>query len=671
MKVDFFRVSVFASLILGSLLSAFGLTAAITAAWLWLWLAAGAWQALDKHVWPKGGLPGVMLVFFLWVTASVWWSLSPYTSWYTSLVLGALPMSFLAWQLTPNRERVWSFLRKSFVAGVWLVSLWGLYQVLLVGAPRATGPVADPNVYACLLNLAWFPLLGALYERTAEEQARKPVVRCVIWVSLLVVCSAFFAASSRGATLAWLLVMPLALWAFRYQPHFRKKTLLVSGLVLFGYLVIAAIQGQVADRAGIDYLRQDASVGTRFVMWKTTAEMTLHQPWLGTGLGSWGEIYPAFRSAADYNTAGYFVHNDYLQIAQEGGLATIAIFAALCVLVMRFTFQAVFTREMKAVTPESVGLMLGVAAAFMHATVNFIFYLVFLNIIIGLYLGRAWQTAFQLQCTRIAFCTSVGLPVRRLFVVFVAIIPLAQIGLHETAEAFLNGNNHLSRSLRVRLADFSPYGIARTIAAIRPQEYIAQRYLLETAVEMLGDIDPRDVLLRKGILEDALGRYEVLRQNAKDYADLSADEARLLLTYRTLLPGDSAILKARSVLNKALDTNPRHVASLIALAESYRLEGEPGNSQRILAAGISKMIFVRDRLILQAELLKYYVTQEDLLLASQKRLRDLKFACKVYECGENQVKEKEERARLSVIARSVPSFSDPVVANALESLQMP
>lgn len=658
---------VFALLVVLSALSAFASTGAVTAGILLAWFGAGAWLAAGNTSWPKAALPNFMLAFLAWVVASVWWSQAPYTSWYTALILAALPLSFLAWYLTPDPDEVWRYLKMAFVPAVWVMSVWGVYQVVFLGLPRALGPVADPNVFACLLNLAWFPLLAAFFRPDFTAPGRSRLAHHFIGLTLMVVALAFFAAGSRGAMFAWLILMSIAFWAFRGLPNFRVNFAISLLIAFTSYLIIAAMsQVQLADRVGADYLARDASVSLRFVIWRTTAEMYLAHPWLGTGLGTWGDIYPAYRQGVDNSTAGYYTHNDYLQIAQEGGVIGIALFLLVLLALAGLLRRAIESGKAQSGRTENVGLMLAVGAVVLHASVNFVFYLIYINIFIGLYTARAWQSEMRVSNTFVM--PRLSPLVQRMLILFVVAIPIGQIILHETGQALLNGQSRTLSLLRKQYPELTPYEIARVIAAIRPNEYIARRYILESAVQSLDEVDPRDVPLRRTILSETLEQFEALRLQSPNSADLGAKEAQLLLKYGVLMPRGAAVRKARDIAQAALKDDPRHVDATMALADTYFAEGSKTIGFAILSDGVSRMIFLRDRLILQAEVLKHLGGSLQELEEIQTGLRTIRFACKIGDCTENTLIQESFVSRLQKLAVAVVPLDDPLAEVALTSL---
>ena len=131
--------------------------------WAGWGLRSGA--RLMTQAWPRSRGMGVMALYALLLYLSPWWSSSYYLSWETGLILAALPIAYLAWQFTPDQDRVWQALRRLFLPFCWVIASWGIASVLIEGRPRALGPVTDPNVFAGFINLLWFPLLAECFGR--------------------------------------------------------------------------------------------------------------------------------------------------------------------------------------------------------------------------------------------------------------------------------------------------------------------------------------------------------------------------------------------------------------------------------------------------------------------------------------------------------------------------
>lgn len=350
-------------------------------------------------------------------------------------------------------------------------------------------------------------------------------------------------------------------------------------------------------------------------------------------------------------------------------MITFVLFMLIFFLLAVQCIRAVSSTKRQPFHVENVGLMLGVMSAYLHASVNFIFYLVYLNTIVGIYVARVWRSDMVPQGGGGFELSNVINPVlQRFAIIFVLAIPMTQIVLHEASEIFLNGHSRTLALLRKPFPQLTPYEIARFINAIRPHEYIAQRYIVDSAAQALGEVGPQDTLLKKEIFSETLEKFEGLRRNSVNSAEIGAAEANLILANRDLMPDNSAIHQARFVAKAALEADPRQVDSIIALAETYFLEGERAGGYAVLSDGVSRMIFLRDRLILQAELLKHQVSSKEVLSEIQGKLRDIRFACRIGDCLENRTIEKAQQARLTKIAQSIMPISDVLIQGALNSL---
>ena len=104
----------------------------------------------------------------------------------------------------------------------------------------------------------------------------------------------------------------------------------------------------------------------------------------------------------DTGTFGYYAHNDYLQLAQEGGVLRVCDLCAgggLC------RVAGLESPQARAGQPEramEAGLMLAVGTVYLQAVVNFMFYLVYVGVWTGLYLGRVAQATGTVRIGRAA-----------------------------------------------------------------------------------------------------------------------------------------------------------------------------------------------------------------------------------------------------------------------------
>ena len=127
-------------------------------------------------------------------------------------------------------------------------------------------------------------------------------------VGLIVFGAALFTAVKRG------LVLPKA----------TRLLLGALGVIFAGSGAVFA--GPVVARL---HNLQDNSAAFRVWTWRGSVQMALHNPVLGTGIGTWTDLYPKYALTGFTRLA----HNSYLQMADECGFfAVLALLAALALL---------------------------------------------------------------------------------------------------------------------------------------------------------------------------------------------------------------------------------------------------------------------------------------------------------------------------------------------------
>ena len=170
------------------------------------------------------------------------------------------------------------------------------------------------------------------------------------------------------------LVVALAgagLWANRHHAGRRQRFLIPIALALV--LVVAVGRGGL-DRVGQEFERASWNdVGRRIPIWRDTTTIIRDFPATGTGLNTYGIAMLAYqKDIAD--TRAVEAHNDYLQLAAEGGLLLGIPFLWLGWVVTR-EIRHRFTEEADAHDAQTywqrVGAVTGLGAIALQETVDF------------------------------------------------------------------------------------------------------------------------------------------------------------------------------------------------------------------------------------------------------------------------------------------------------------
>src|SRR5262249_28001349 len=115
----------------------------------------------------------------------------------------------------------------------------------------------------------------------------------------------------------------LAVLVYRARPlsgSVRSRT--------YGLVTICALAAIAGARPILHRLAgsqtESYSGGFRTLTWKGTTEMAMHNPMIGTGIGSFSTAYPPFAQVGFTEHA----HNSYLQIAAESGIPGLVFLVA-------------------------------------------------------------------------------------------------------------------------------------------------------------------------------------------------------------------------------------------------------------------------------------------------------------------------------------------------------
>ena len=274
---------------------------------------------------PGTGLAMSMLLYWGWQAVTLLWSPVPFVSTTMFWWLSALPLAFWLYLLLP-RERHWPrYAIPILLSGLGL-AFTGAYQLLIAGK-TPDSLFLDVNTHAALLNLIALPACGYLLVLLSGSRAGNRSAM-LMGLSFFILTYGILLTRSRGGTLSFLVCTGILLaMALRHVP--RRIVVIPAGLIALAYLLAdLSWAGGLTERAGTLSDIREAGAG-RFVIWSQSWLMLFeHSPFRGIGLGIYSILWPPYRVPQD-DSAGFFVHNDYLQIWIEAGLPGLLLFLAL------------------------------------------------------------------------------------------------------------------------------------------------------------------------------------------------------------------------------------------------------------------------------------------------------------------------------------------------------
>ncbi|BAU47682.1 O-antigen polymerase [Sulfurifustis variabilis] len=545
-------------------LHVFSLTAALLAAWLVAAVRWSGWTGFQP-------ISLLAIAYLAWLLISPAWSIYPHISWLHALTLAALPVSFLAWPLQGDSDASWRKLWRALVVAGAFLAVWAAVDYVYFHE-RAHGPFNDPNAFGALLNMLLLPLT---YQYFRGETPRGFSPKVVLGIALLLI-AALFMSQSRGALLALALTLPLAAWAARGIAGARPRIIRFLALAAFAYLAVGwspAIRSP-EPQSGIPsqpaaYIQADASVRERLLLWEGTWKIFVNEgaPIIGTGLGTFKTLYAAYRSPMD-TSAGNFAHNDYLQALQEGGVVLFIFLLLFTVAVPVWLFGRAMARNPSC--RDSCGLLLGIAAISLHASVNFIHNVPALILLTGLFLARSWEVAFPAKTSGLL----PGKPARAaLRAMGIALLLLATVSLVIDGLIFKIYSD--SRPWISRLDSTMQFRLSNVLSAVRSSNLAPREWLIWYFVRRA-----ESALTR----EERLYYCEHAMKEAERFAEYGPGMpfSQFYLARVHIASGDpNRLAPAQALLEEALRRLPTASVIRLELTKLYVRRGEEGKAYEV------------------------------------------------------------------------------------------
>lgn len=381
---------------------------------LLVWAGALLWRRHASGVAaPISVVALTLTAFWAWLVLSLVWNpvqgTGPvYFAWFS-----IFPLAFWLYTLSSPVNRAWpSVFRIVQLAGV-VLAVWAMVQLLVLGTtPRSM--FLDVNSHAAFLGLIALPM--------AAQFLRESDRRWLTAAILLVLTLAIAVTGSRGVMVsAATALLPLIWLAHRHASRralWQMLLLIAVGLAAGNLLA----QGYTVSRMAS--VMDPVSAGeSRYVIWRAAWKLVESAPWLGHGLGNFAHLYPGVRDPVD-NSAGFLVHNDYLQLWIETGLPVVVLLVLLYAAIAWRFFRAPGVPGQRL---EAAGLFGGLLLVALHSFLNFNFYLAATLLVSGLWLGRLHELTAPATAKVFVFSPArwVRPSVYRLLVVLVLAIPAA------------------------------------------------------------------------------------------------------------------------------------------------------------------------------------------------------------------------------------------------------
>ena len=327
-------------------------------------------------------------LFIAWtVLAGLSWSVAKALSIFnSSTFLGGLLTYFIGY--TANDKTASNFYRILLGLGLLLV-FYTFYQAFMLDTGRPSGMLGNWNTHAALLAMILLPgIITYTLRTTASNQ------QLSFWsIMTLLFAFAMGLTLSRGALLIVATVMVcLVILAWRQHISIKQGLFFLCALGI-GYLLNGVlVSDSIVQRfSAISDSPSLVALGSgRHLLWLPAWDMFLDRPYLGWGLGVFYLLYPQYKPPLS-NEAGFFAHNDYLQILLELGPIGLVIFLCFVFIILKRLFTLIIERtpDFSAHKIEAFALLATCAGILVHTFFTFHLYQLTIQLVWGYYLGRA------------------------------------------------------------------------------------------------------------------------------------------------------------------------------------------------------------------------------------------------------------------------------------------
>jgi O-antigen ligase len=548
----------------------------LSLACLFLLFGAGLvlWRGHENDIKiPLSAIALSLTVFWAWLALTLFWnpvqgSGLVYFAWFS-----IFPFAFWLYALASPGERNWFWLfRISQLAAV-VLAVWALTQLFAGGdSPRSV--FLDVNSHAAFLGLVALPVAAQFLNQAGDAGPWRWLTAAVLFLLVLAIAIT----GSRGVMVsAAVALLPLIWIAWR---HATRRALVQMLLVLAAGFAIGNLFAKGYAVSRIATLSDPVSAGEgRFQIWQGAWSLIRESPWLGHGLGNFVYLYPARRHPDD-GSAGFMVHNDYLQFWLEAGLPSVllllVLFAACAWYFVRGTGDS--RRRI-----EAAGVFGGLLLVALHSALNFNFYLAATLLLAGLWLGRLHELTVPESIGTLVLSPArvVRRSVHRLLVVLMLAIPAAWLAAIGSAYlAYQQAHAHAAQGRF--LAAHETFSLAERLFPEMDIAYYAHADLYRHMLKTLpaSNRADREALFRGA--QESLAESERLNPYRPHVFWVRGD---LYVTAGELAGNDWAA-RAEAEYRKALTLNPRFFAARENYARLLLHLGRIKDAHAVLEAGL-------------------------------------------------------------------------------------
>lgn len=529
---------------------------------------------------------GILLsaaLLLIWFAISIFPSQIKYLSLYNFFWVGSLIIVFFIFTFHDNKDQIWKNIWPAILLLVLIWAIYGLVQYYYLHVP-ANASFLNRNSLAALINLALIPASGYFLIKETERPW-KLLNNKILSLTLILLFLTVFIITSRGATLS--LILGFALLLLLLRKHIEKSQLFALFSIIFiSFLLVNLSQYFIQDSpAGFTErmvtLQDTSKAGaSRFIIWESLLPLFKDMPWYGLGLGSLWVFWPPFRPENDHS-AGFFAHNDYMQITLEAGypgiILLVSLFIFLLLGLIRIHKNADALNNLNiAKRVELISLFAALTTFAAHSFFTYNFYVLPLLLIAGIYLARFNQlVSFNSNKTLPAlknFFKPVMFTITLAGVIFILCgyflaLSLSSYYNKEAKALMLQNKYQASNALFIK---------AQTLAPLMDNPFFSHADLLRRGADKL-------IQVKKFRKANSLIRYA--HENLNKAEKLNPLRSQIF-HIRGLLYERNQPEKAKTEFEMALKLDPRFLFSRIRLATLLHQQNQLKEAMEVLYEGV-------------------------------------------------------------------------------------
>lgn len=262
--------------------------------------------------------------------------------------------------------------------------LMGLFAILqffsshgliywVVKSPGATfGPYVNHNDFAGLMEMLIPIAVAYVFSRPVDDQHG-----VLLFFATCIPIAALLLSGSRGgfaSLLAETVIFAVILWKRSPAHEFRDPLMIgtlgvIAVVLLFFWMAPRHVTTRLGSVANV-VSAPEATYGDRMHVAYDSLLIFRAHPILGTGLGSFGSVFPAYQTFPT-NQLYPYAHNDYAQALAETGILGALIILGSLILFFPLAFRNLQKRLEDEAGCIRLGAALGVCGILVHSFVDF------------------------------------------------------------------------------------------------------------------------------------------------------------------------------------------------------------------------------------------------------------------------------------------------------------